>query len=93
LFIALDGNKYATLEEATKAGVGVINYGAFITNIIDFLMIALCLFIFLKVIFRFRNKKKEEPAKPTTKKCPYCLNEMPLEATRCGHCTSTLNED
>lgn len=93
LFIALDGNKYATLEEATKAGVGVINYGAFITNIIDFLMIALCLFIFLKVIFKFRNKKKEEePAKPTTKKCPYCLNEIPLEATRCGHCTSLLEE-
>lgn len=90
LFVALDGNKYSTLEEATNAGVTVINYGAFLTNIVDFLMIALCLFIILKVLFKFK-RKKEEPKKPiTTKKCPYCLNEIPLEATRCGHCTSVL---
>ena len=90
LFVALDGNKYATIEEANEAGATVINYGAFLTNVVDFLMIALCLFIILKILFRF-TRKKEEPKPITTKKCPYCLNEIPLEATRCGHCTSKLN--
>ena len=51
LFIALDGNTYATLDEAKTAGVSVISYGTFITNVVDFLMIALCLFIFFKVLF------------------------------------------
>lgn len=95
LFIALDGNTYLTLEEAKAASASVISYGAFITNIIDFLMIAFWLFVFLKVIFKItNNKKKEEPQKKvvTTKTCPYCLNEIPLKATRCGHCTSILEE-
>lgn len=95
LFIALDGKTYQTLEEATTAGVSVISYGTFITNVINFLMIALWLFIFLKVIFKAKNvKKKEEVVEKvvTTKKCKYCLNEIPLEATRCGHCTSVLEE-
>ena len=94
LFVALDGNTYLTIEEAKEAGATVINYGAFITNIVDFLMIALCLFVILKVIFKFKRKKEETPAPApvTTKKCPFCLNEIPLEATRCGHCTSVLTE-
>lgn len=92
LFIALDGNSYATLEQAKEAGVSVISYGTFITNIVDFLMVALCLFIFFKVLFKAR-KKKEEVKIATTKKCPYCLNDIPLQATRCGHCTSILDEN
>ena len=93
LFVALDGNTYSTVEQAKEAGATVVNYGAFITNIVDFLMIAICLFVILKVIFKFRRKKEEAPKPaPTTKKCPYCLNEILLEATRCGHCTSELKE-
>lgn len=95
LFIALDGNTYSTLEEAKTAGVSTISYGAFITNVVDFLMVALCLFIFFKVLFKARNKKADEEVKEqvaTTKKCPYCLNDIPLEATRCGHCTSLLEQ-
>lgn len=95
LFIALDGNTYDTLADAQAAGVSVISYGTFFTNIVNFLMIAFWLFIFLKVIFKVTNrKKKEEVIKQvaTTKKCPYCLNEIPIAATRCGHCTSNLEE-
>lgn len=88
LFIALDGNTYESIAQAQAAGTTVVNYGQFITNIFNFITVALCLFIFLKILFKFRTKKEEAPAKPTTKKCPYCLNEIPLEATRCGHCTS-----
>lgn len=92
-FFALDGNVYLTLADAQAAGVSVIHYGNLITNIINFLMIALSLFIFLKVLFRVKNGKKKEEAKaPTTKKCPYCLSEIAIEATRCAHCTSVLEE-
>lgn len=93
LFIALDGNTYPTLADAQAAGVSVISYGTFITNVINFLMVAFWLFILLKVLFKSKDKKKKEEIKQevaTTKKCPYCLYEIPIEATRCGHCTSHL---
>ncbi len=92
LFVALDGVKYETIEAAKEAGATVINYGQFLTNIVDFLMVALCLFIFFKVFFKARRKKEEESKPATTKKCPYCLSEIPIEATRCAHCTSELKK-
>ena len=68
--------------------------GKFITAIINFLLIALVLFSIIKAINKAQTigKKKEEEAAPTTKKCPYCLSEIPLEATRCPHCTSDLKK-
>lgn len=95
LFIALDGNTYATLSDAQEAGVSVISYGTFLTNILNFLMIAFWLFVFLKILFKIKNvNKKEETVEKveTTKKCPYCLNTIDIQATRCGHCTSILEE-
>lgn len=92
LFVALDGVKYETIDAAKEAGATIINYGQFLTNIVDFLMVALCLFIFFKVFFKARRKKEEEPKPVTTKKCPYCLSEIPLEASRCAHCTSELEK-
>ena len=92
LFVALDGVKYETIDAAKEAGATIINYGQFLTNVVDFLMVALCLFIFFKVFFKARRKKEEEPKPVTTKKCPYCLSEIPLEASRCAHCTSELKE-
>lgn len=94
LFIALNGETYATLEEAQAAGVSTLNYGTFLTTIIDFLIIAISMFIVMKKIFA--AKKKEEPAAPapvTTKECPYCKSEIALEATRCPHCTSELTKE
>lgn len=69
-----------------------INVGSFITAVITFLLTALCVFIFVKVVNTLRNigKKKPEAPVPTTKKCPYCLSEIALEATRCPHCTSVI---
>lgn len=92
-FISLDGNTYLTLAEAQEAGAATLNYGAFITTIIDFLIIAFSIFIAIRQITRF--KKKEEPVKeePTTKTCPYCKTEISIEASRCPNCTSVLELD
>ncbi len=93
-FIALDGGSYQSLAEAQEAGVAVLTYGNFISAIINFLIMALVVFIIVKVINTVaeKSKKKEEaaPADPTTKECPFCKSEIAIEATRCPHCTSQL---
>lgn len=71
-----------------------LQYGAFIAAVINFLLIALVLFLVIKAINRLRNLKKAEPDKPApaVKACPYCKSEIALEASRCPHCTSVLEE-
>ena len=88
LFIALDGGEYANLAAAQEAGASVFAYGSFIQAVIEFLIIALCIFLVVKGVNKLR--KPEPEAAPTTKVCPFCKNEVPLEATRCGFCTSEL---
>ena len=88
LFVSLDGTKYATLAEAQEAGGSVFAYGSFIQAVIEFLIIALCIFLVVKGVNKLR--KPEPEAAPTTKICPFSKNEVPLEATRCGFCTSEL---
>ena len=70
-----------------------IRYGAFITNVINFLIIALVLFLLVKGINSLRGLHKTDvaaPAEPTVKTCPFCRSEVPMLATRCPHCTSDL---
>ena len=67
----------------------------FVSAIFNFFITALVLFLLLKAmnkLMELGKKKDEEPAAPSTKKCPYCLSEIPVEATRCPHCTSQLEE-
>lgn len=73
-----------------------VRYGAFITAIINFVIMAFVIFWLVKGINALLDlgKKPEEPAAPaapTTKKCPYCMSEIAIEATRCPHCTSSLD--
>jgi large conductance mechanosensitive channel len=71
----------------------VVNIGAFIITIITFLILALVIYFFIVEpmnAFTKRYKPKEAEAPPTTRDCPYCLNSVPLMATRCGFCTSPL---
>ena len=92
LFIALDGNKYATLEDA-KAVTAVISYGNFISAILNFLIVAFVLFMIIKTINNLKRPApvvEEAPAEPTTKACPFCKSEIAIDATRCPHCTSQL---
>ena len=65
---------------------------SFLTTVVNFLITAFVLFVVLKGVNKLvtLGKKKEAPAAPTTKKCPYCLSEIPIAATRCAHCTSEL---
>ena len=73
---------------------GPINFGNFIGAVISFLILALIIFMFVKGINKLMavGKKKEEEAAPTTKKCPFCKSEIDIEATRCPHCTSVIEE-
>lgn len=88
-FYALDGQTYASIEAAKEAGVATLNYGVFLQNVIDFVLIALCVFLFVK--FLSKLKKKEEPAPVKAPRlCPFCKTEIHDEATRCPHCTSEL---
>lgn len=72
----------------------VLMYGNFITAVINFLITAFVIFVFIKVINGISQKfaKKEEAAAPTKKTCPYCKSSISIEATRCPHCTSMLEE-
>lgn len=94
LFIAINSDvHYDKLADAQAAGVATFNYGLFITNVIDFLLIALSVFLFVKLINKLRLKKEgtATPA-PEERKCPYCKSGIAQDATRCPHCTSKLEE-
>ena len=90
LFITLGSGNFITIDEAKKAGVATLNYGLFINNIIDFLIVAFSIFIVIKQINRFSKKKEEKPVE-NKKKCPHCYSEIHIDATRCPNCTSELN--
>ena len=67
-----------------------LRYGAFITSIINLLIMAFVLFCLLKAVNKLTalGKKPEAPAEPTTKVCPYCRSEIPIKAVKCAHCGS-----
>ncbi|MDD6491228.1 MAG: large conductance mechanosensitive channel protein MscL [Firmicutes bacterium] len=72
-------------------GAATLNYGAFIAAVINFLLIALVIFLLIKIINKIAKRKKEETLAPvTTKVCPFCKEEVAIDATRCPHCTSEL---
>ncbi len=82
---------YATIEVAQKAGAVTLNYGVFINTVISFLIVAFAIFMVIKSMNKMKRKEAEIPPEaPTTKDCPYCLEKIPIKATRCSHCTSEL---
>jgi large conductance mechanosensitive channel len=89
LFFVLDSSRGipASLAEAKTAGVPVIAYGAFLNDVVNFLIIAFVVFAIVKQASRF--KKTEAPA-PTTKECPRCLTAIAIKATRCAACCADL---
>ena len=87
LFLPLGPGTFQTIEEAQAAGVATFNYGNFLQTVIDFVLIALCIFLFVKLVAKLR--KPATPA-PAPRLCPFCRQSVDKEATRCPHCTSEL---
>ena len=92
LFIALDGNQYASLQAARDASAPIFAYGQFLTEVLNFLIMAFVIFMIVRQI-NAHNKKTAAPAKaPHEKVCPFCKTTIDLDATRCPHCTSLLTD-
>jgi len=88
LFVNLSGTPQPSLTAAKAAGAPTINYGVFLQATFDFIIIAFVIFLFVKQVNRL--KQPAPVAAPTTKDCPYCLSAIPIKATKCAHCTSTV---
>jgi large conductance mechanosensitive channel len=89
LFITLDGQHFAKLQDAKAAGAPTLNYGLFINTIVNFLIVAFCVFVLVQQVNRW-TKKPEPAAAPATKECPQCAMAIPISAKRCPHCTSQI---
>ena len=87
---APDGATFATAAEAAKVGAVTWNYGNFVTLIVNFLIVAFCIFLLVRAINNLR-KPKPGAADPVSKECPFCLMTIPIKATRCPHCTSEMS--
>ncbi len=86
LFIALDGKEYAGMAALEKAGAPAIKYGAFINDIISFVILGFVIFMFVKTYNKMKTKEEEAV---TEKTCPTCAMKIPVEAKKCGHCGET----
>jgi len=87
------GGPYSTLSDAQIAGAVTMNYGLFINAIISFLIVAIAMFFLIRSLNQLtanRQASETDPV-PSTRDCPYCFNSIPIQATRCGHCTSKLD--
>ena len=101
LFINLDPSKRTptgepihSLVQAKAAGAAVIGYGSFINTMIDFLIVAFCIFMVVKAMNTMKRRFEAAPAPaaaPTTKECPHCLSTIPLKARRCAHCAEPVD--
>jgi large conductance mechanosensitive channel len=89
LFINLTDTPYASLSDAKAHNAATLNYGIFINTVINFLIVAFCVFIIIQIIHKWTNKPAP-PAAPTTKDCPQCAMTIPIAAKKCGHCTTQL---
>jgi len=89
LFVSLNGNHYDTLAAAKAAAAPTLNYGLFLNTIINFLIVAFCVFLIVRWFQRW-NAKPAPAAAPTTKDCPQCAMQIPIAARKCGHCTTQL---
>lgn len=89
LFLNISGKQFDSLAAAKAAGAATINYGVFLNNIIDFLIVAFAVFLLVRQVNRW---SKPAPAAPTTKDCQYCATKIPINATRCPNCTSEIGK-
>jgi large conductance mechanosensitive channel len=89
LFINLGDKTFDSLAAAKAAGAPTLNYGLFLNTIINFLIVAFCVFLIIQIVQRWIDKPAPAAA-PTTKDCPQCAMSIPIAAKKCGHCTTQL---
>lgn len=90
LFIALDFKTYSGIDAAKAAGVATLNYGAFLQAILNFVIMAFCVFLIVRLMSQIMPKKEDQ--KSEHRKCPFCIQPIDEKAVRCPHCTSELKE-
>ena len=91
LYLNFSGQSYPSLEAAKAAGAATLNYGIFLNAIINFLIVAFAVFLLVKGVNRLKRQEASLPPPfSKTKACPYCLSQVPIQATRCAFCTSDL---
>ena len=83
------GGVFATAADAAKAGAITWNYGNFITLIVNFVIVAFCIFLLVRTLNKMKRPKPGASA-PVSKDCPFCAMTIPIKATRCPHCTSEM---
>ena len=89
-FISLNGAHYETLADAKKAAAPTINYGLFINTVINFLIVAFCIFLLVQQINRLAKKPQPAQEAPSTKECPQCTMAIPIRAKKCPQCTAQI---
>lgn len=90
LYVNLSGTEYESLAAATAAGAPTINYGVFLNNVLSFLIVAFAVFMIVRAYNRMMIRQQEAPPPPSEKECPRCRMTVPVDATRCGYCTSEI---
>lgn len=88
-FVSLRATDLTSYAAVKAAGIPVIAYGQFLTTVLNFLIVAFCIFLVVKQINRF-NKPVPVDAAPSTKDCPFCMSSISARAIRCPHCTSSF---
>lgn len=88
LFFTLDGKTYENLAAAEAADAAVVKYGAFLSGVLNFLIMAFVVFLLVRWINKL--KKPEQTPAPATKKCPKCLSDINIQASKCPHCTADI---
>ncbi|MGZ5433738.1 MAG: large conductance mechanosensitive channel protein MscL [Thermoanaerobaculia bacterium] len=88
-FVTLRGEKFATLAEAQAAGSVTLNYGMFVNAIVSFLIIGFTIFLIVRRL-NAAQRKEAMAVVATTRACPECLSDIPLDARRCKYCSVTL---
>jgi large conductance mechanosensitive channel len=89
-FIALNGKHYDDFAKAQADNAPTLNYGVFLSGVIDFIIMAFVVFLLVKWINKLKRPGKQED--PTTKKCPHCYSDININATKCPCCTADINE-
>lgn len=88
LFVALDGNTYASLADLDKSGAPAIKYGVFINDTISFIILGFVMFMIVKAYNKMKRQEAQAIVEPTTKNCPQCAMDIPLASKLCPHCRS-----